>query len=134
MAGDAIARRDRVDALVKLARPWFALRAEIERLIEESYRLTDHLVAGIERREVLELASTPETNVVCFRANPGDGSDVDALNAALRDRLLREHDVFLSLPTYRGSRWLRAVLLNPHTDEAVLDRLLDGIDGFLETA
>jgi glutamate/tyrosine decarboxylase-like PLP-dependent enzyme len=109
-------------------------RRGIERLIEESYRLTDHLVAGIERREVLELASTPETNVVCFRANPEDGSDADALNAALRDHLLREHDVFLSLPTYRGSRWLRAVLLNPHTDEAVLDRLLDGIDGFLGTA
>jgi glutamate/tyrosine decarboxylase-like PLP-dependent enzyme len=106
-------------------------RRGIARLVAESYRLTDHLVEGIEARDALELASTPETNLVCFRANPGDGSDPDALNAALRDHLLREHEVFLSLPTYRGSRWLRAVLLNPHTDEAVLDRLLDGIDGFL---
>lgn len=106
-------------------------RRGIEQLVEESYRLTGHLVAGIEERGSLELASTPETNLVCFRANPGNGTDLDALNGALRDHLLREQDVYLSLPTYRGSKWLRAVLLNPHTDEAVLDRLLDGVDGFL---
>jgi len=107
-------------------------RRGIQRLVEESYRLTDRLVAGVEGRESLELASTPETNVVCFRAVAEDGSDPDALNAALRDHLLSEHEVFLSLPTYRGSRWLRAVLLNPHTDERVIDRLFDGVDGFLD--
>jgi glutamate/tyrosine decarboxylase-like PLP-dependent enzyme len=106
-------------------------RRGIERLVEESYRLTDRLVAGIERRDRLELASTPEMNLVCFRATPGDDGDPDELNAALRDYLLRERDVYLSLPTYRGSKWLRAVLLNPHTDEAVLGRLLDGVDAFL---
>ena len=106
-------------------------RRGIEQLVEESYRLTDHLVSGIEERESLELASTPETNIVAFRANPATGTDLDALNAALRDHLLREHDVYLSLPTYRGAKWLRAVLLNPHTDEAVVDRLLDGVDAFL---
>ena len=106
-------------------------RRGLARLVEEGYRLTDRLVAGIEERESLELASTPETNVVCFRAAPGDEPDPDTLNAALRDHLLCEREVYLSLPTYRGSRWLRAVLLNPHTDERVVDRLLDGIDAFL---
>jgi glutamate/tyrosine decarboxylase-like PLP-dependent enzyme len=106
-------------------------RRGIEQLVEEGYRLTDRLVSGIEERGSLELASTPATNLVCFRSNPGNGADVDALNGALRDHLLRQHDVYLSLPTYRGSKWLRAVLLNPHTDEAVIDRLLDGIDAFL---
>lgn len=106
-------------------------RRGIEQLVEEGYRLTDRLVAGLEERESLELASTPETNVVCFRAITEDGSDPDALNAALRDHLLREHDVYLSLPAYRGSKWLRAVLLNPHTDERVIDRLLGGVDAFL---
>jgi glutamate/tyrosine decarboxylase-like PLP-dependent enzyme len=106
-------------------------RRGIERLVEESYRLTDRLVAGIEERGPLELASVPETNIVCFRATPENGADPDTLNGALRDHLLRDHDVYLSLPTYRGSKWLRAVLLNPHTDEAVIDRLLDGIDAFL---
>ncbi|MEF8842026.1 MAG: pyridoxal-dependent decarboxylase [Haloarculaceae archaeon] len=106
-------------------------RRGIERLVEESYRLTDYLVAGIEERGSLELVSTPETNIVCFRANPGNGTDPDALNAALREHLLGERDVYLSLPTYRGSKWLRVVLLNPQSDEAVLDRLLDGVDDFL---
>jgi glutamate/tyrosine decarboxylase-like PLP-dependent enzyme len=106
-------------------------RRGIEQLVEESYRLTDHLVAGIEEREPLELASTPGTNIVCFRAESDARSDLDALTGALRDHLLCERDVYLSLPTYRGSKWLRAVLLNPHTDEAILDRPLDGVDDFL---
>jgi len=57
-------------------------RRGIEQLVEESYRLTDHLVAGIEARESLALASTPETDIVCFRAESDDHSDLDAQRGA----------------------------------------------------
>lgn len=54
----------------------------------------------------------------------------DAWNARLQHHLLRDGNVFLSLPTYRGHRWLRAVLLNPYTDEHVIDRVFQRIDAF----
>jgi len=104
-----------------------------EQLIDESYRLTNYLVSGIREREWVELASTPETNLVCFRASPDtlDEGEYDELNENLQQHLLREAEIFLSLPTYRGNRWLRSVLLNPYTDEEVLDRLFDGLDEFV---
>lgn len=101
-------------------------------LIEESYRLTDYFLAAIDSRESLEVASRPETNLICFRATP-DGvppEQRDDWNLSLQEHLLEEADVFLSTPFYRGSRWLRAVLLNPFTEEAVIDRLFDHIDQF----
>ena len=104
-----------------------------EQLIDESYRLTGYLTAELREREWVELASTPETNLVCFRVAPDavDEDEYDELNGRLQRQLLRDADVFLSLPTYRGARWLRTVLLNPYVDEAVLDRLLVLLDEFV---
>lgn len=109
-------------------------RAGLAQLIEESYRLTASLHERVLDHEALESASSPETNIVCFRAVPDwcPIAERDDLNSRLQRTLLTDHDVFVSLPTYRGDRWLRVVLSNPYTDEAVLDRLFAGIDSFLE--
>lgn len=118
---------------------WLSLQHIGERgyegLIDESYRLAEPLVAGVRERDWLELASEPETNLVCFRLAPDwlDEAQYDALNEQAQHHLLDEAEVFLSLPTYRDSRWLRAVLLNPYTDESVIDRLFAELDRFVES-
>jgi glutamate/tyrosine decarboxylase-like PLP-dependent enzyme len=111
-------------------------RAGLAGLVAESYRLTAAVRERVADRDALTVASEPETNIVCFRAAPDwcPPAERDALNVRLQRTLLREHDVFVSLPTYRGSRWLRVVLLNPYTDEAVVDRLFEGVDAVLQAA
>lgn len=110
-------------------------REGLEQLIDESYRLTAAVRDHVAGHDALELASEPETNLVCFRAAPEwcPPEERDELNGRLQRALLSEQDVFVSLPTYRGSRWLRVVVLNPFTDGTTLDRLFDGIDAFLDT-
>lgn len=72
-------------------------------------------------------------NLVCFRVVPeGLEERWDELNAHLQAHLLREANIFLSLPLLRGDRWLRLVLLNPYTDEAVLAGLFEAVDAFVE--
>jgi len=109
-------------------------REGLRQLIDESYRLTGAIRDRVADHGALELASEPEMNLVCFRATPDwcPPGERDALNGRLQRYLLSEQDIFVSLPTYRDTRWLRVVLLNPFTDETTLDRLLDGIDLFLE--
>ncbi|WP_287268123.1 hypothetical protein [Thermogemmatispora sp.] len=42
--------------------------------------------------------------------------------------LLEQERIFLSLPLYQGQRWLRAVLLHPATNEALIERLRTGLE------
>lgn len=108
-------------------------RDGVEQLIDESYRLTAEIRDRVVEHDALELASEPEMNLVCFRATPGwcPPDERDDLNSWLQQALLSEHDIFVSLPTYRDSRWLRVVLLNPFTGEETIQQLFNEIDTFL---
>ncbi len=116
---------------------WMTLRhlgrEGLEQLIDESYRLTEYFVECVEERPELELAAEPEMNLVCFRGVPDAlGCEArDQWNADLQQYLLREANVFLSLPRLNGRNWLRAVLLNPFTEPEHVDRLFEHVDHFL---
>ncbi|MEL6224948.1 MAG: aspartate aminotransferase family protein, partial [Cyanobacteria bacterium J06627_8] len=103
-------------------------------LIDKSYRLTQFVVEEIQKRPFLTLASIPEMNIVCFRGTPAyiHSDGWDDWNTALQNELLQVHNVFLSLPLYRGDRWLRMVLLNPYTDLSHLAELFQAIDAFFD--
>lgn len=100
-------------------------------IIEQTNALAQHFKAQVKLRPGLRLASEPDMNIVCFRAElDGRSSEArDRLNADLRQHLLAE-GFFLSLPTFQGSSWLRTVLLNPFTTVARLDDLFAALDRF----
>ncbi|PZV10131.1 MAG: aspartate aminotransferase family protein [Leptolyngbya sp.] len=101
-------------------------------LIEASYALGAHFVAQVRQRPYLELASEPEMNLICFRGCPPTlpPSQWDAWNVSLQDYLLKQHQIFLSVPNFRGQRWLKAVLLNPFTTVAEVNQLFKAIDQY----
>ena len=103
-------------------------------LIDESYELTSHMRHQIEQRSFLELASDPEMNILCFRGKPDHlpENQWDNWNTKLNEYLLDKANFFLSLPTYRGHRWQRAVLLNPYTEKSHISELFEHIDYYLE--
>lgn len=115
---------------------WLALqhlgRRGFGELVDHGYRLAARVTQAVEQRSFLELASRPETNIVCFRGCPDwiAPATWDDWNSDLQESLLREAGIFVSLPLYRGSRWLRAILLNPYTDDEVLNRMFHHIDQF----
>lgn len=117
---------------------WLALqhigRRGFGALVDQGYLQATHLTDMIEQRPFLQLASHPETNIVCFRGCPDwiPEEGWDSWNSKLQETLLRDAGIFVSLPLYRGNRWLRVILLNPYTDDEVLDRMLQYIDQFAE--
>lgn len=117
---------------------WLSLRhlgkSGYEQLIDESYLLTERFASEVAKRPCLEMAAKPETNLVCFRGTPDrlPPERWDEWNADLQSHLSRAGEAFLSLPLYQGRRWLRAVLLNPYTDEETIAALFRRVDEFAE--
>ncbi len=107
-------------------------------IIEHNFQLTAQFVRAVAARPQLQLASDPQMNLVCFRLAPNQiGADQrDSLNARLQQHLIAAKEnasaVFLSLPTYRGQKWLKAVLLNPYTSSAIIEQLFSHIDIFIK--
>lgn len=134
---------------------WLSLQhvgtAGYAEIIRHNYEITTQFVEAVKARPILELASEPQMNLVCFRLAPETVSaeECDRLNSQLQSYLLTGHSaqsdsssadhlerasapVFLSLPTYRGRRWLKAVLLNPYTQPSTLEKLFKAVDEFVQ--
>ena len=104
-------------------------------IIRHNYAMTAQFVAAVRSRSYLQLASEPQMNLVCFRLQPDqfEPDQWDDLNAQLQRYLLSVEApaaTFLSLPTYRQQRWLKAVLLNPYLCSNKIERLFENIDAF----
>ena len=115
---------------------WLSLQhmgtAGYSEIIAHNYKMTEYCTQQVKARPHLRLASEPEMNLVCFRWEPKglDSQQQDTLNADLQRYLLQSDNdaIFLSLPTYRKQRWLRAVFLNPFTQLSTVARLFEQVD------
>ncbi|MEM9264919.1 MAG: aspartate aminotransferase family protein [Cyanobacteria bacterium P01_F01_bin.13] len=101
-------------------------------IIDHNYELTQLFTEAIKARPFLALASKPQMNLVCFRAEPAElpPDQWDHWNYQLQQWLLQNGNTFLSLPVYRGERWLKAVLLNPFTTADHIQTLFEHIDSY----
>lgn len=101
-------------------------------LINESFALNEKFIKQVKQRPFLELYCEPDTNICCFRGIPIDidKDQWDNWNLELQQFLLKEENVFLSLPDFKEHRWLRAVLLNPFISDTLIQELFRKIDQF----
>ncbi|HET9346349.1 MAG TPA: pyridoxal-dependent decarboxylase [Candidatus Limnocylindrales bacterium] len=98
------------------------------RLIEDNVDLAQLLARRCAESDDFEaLPPEPELSVVCFRHLPADVTDSRALDHhqdRLQAALEADGDGWLSTTSLRGSTWLRAGIVNPHTVPEDIDRLL----------
>lgn len=103
-----------------------------ENLINQSFLFAKEFTSQVKKRSYLELSGESNTNICCFRLflKEYQQKQQDQLNLKLQQFLLKNQNVFLSLPTYRGKRWLRAVLLNPFISPLTIQQIFEKIDEF----
>jgi L-2,4-diaminobutyrate decarboxylase len=75
----------------------------------------------------LELAVEPECNIVCFRYAPEGARDLDALNAAIRRRIVESGRFYLVQTGLPRGTFLRVTIINPRTTDQDLADLLDEV-------
>ena len=94
--------------------------------IDSRYDLAVRFANIIEESGELELAVKPDANIVCFRYVPAGKDDIELnkINAAIRDKIIKEGSFYIVQTELDGKIWIRTTLLNPVTDEDDLRELI----------
>jgi glutamate/tyrosine decarboxylase-like PLP-dependent enzyme len=118
----AIQCSKRADA-IKL---WFSLQllgtAPFAAALEHVTDLTRSLHERVVASDDFEAMHEPVFNIYCFRHR----SD-DATNAALRERLIRSGQAWITSTLLKDQRVLRVTMINPRTEERHIDAMLDAL-------
>lgn len=115
---------------------WICLRhhgtrffgALLEKTVENALSLHRKLIEAPD----FEPMHLPESQILCFRHLPAAvrgraPGEVDAFQTALRERLNASGRAWITATVLDGRRVLRVTLINPHTGEEHLDRLLEAL-------
>jgi aromatic-L-amino-acid decarboxylase len=100
-----------------------AFRASIAGNIEQARRLA----AQVDAEPALERLADVPLSAVCFRWTGGDPASLDAVNAAILDRVNRRGRVYLSNATVQGHFVLRACITNHRTTYADVDAVVEEV-------
>jgi L-2,4-diaminobutyrate decarboxylase len=94
--------------------------------IDSRYDLAAEFADAIDSTPEMELAVKPDANIVCFRYAPEvhDDNKLNKINAAIRDKIIKEGSYYLVQTELEGKLWLRTTLLNPVTDNIDLKELI----------
>ncbi len=116
---------------IELSRPvralnlWLSLRYyglhAFQESIREDLRLAQVLAAAIDAEPRLERLAPAPLSAVCFRYIAGEG-DLNALNRAILDRVIRRGRVYISNAMIGGKFALRACIVNHRTTKRTLPR------------
>ncbi|RYZ43163.1 MAG: diaminobutyrate decarboxylase [Myxococcaceae bacterium] len=98
--------------------------AGLGRYVAGRYATAHRLWELLRARTDFETPFEPQSNVVCFRHRDAQG---DPRQVALRDRLIAGGRFHLASSMVGGTRWLRATVMAPATDEQTLHALLDAV-------
>ena len=82
----------------------------------------------VKERPNFELALDPECNIINYRYVNASVSDLNALNAAIRQQLVEDGKFYVVQTIIDGKRYLRTCTMNPFTTDEDVHALLDEIE------
>ena len=91
--------------------------------VHARYAAAREFAAQIAARPGFEVPFEPESNILMFRFG-----DDDALMVGIRDAMVRRGEAHITSAEVGGTRWLRLTVMNPLTQAAHIDALLDLIE------
>ncbi len=95
--------------------------------VESRFALAARFGEMLEAAPDFELAVAPQCNIVCFRHTPRGVADLDALQTAVRARILHDGSFYLVQTRLPAGVFLRTTLIQPFTGEADLAALLGAV-------
>lgn len=96
------------------------------RYVDSRYDLAKRFAEAVANDNEMQLAVTPESNIVCFRYRPAAVREetLNGLNRMIRKEIMNSGEFYLVQTELDGIIWMRTALMNGLTDDADLERLL----------
>ncbi|MCC7493320.1 MAG: hypothetical protein IT204_13280 [Fimbriimonadaceae bacterium] len=91
------------------------------------FELGAQFAALLRQQTDFEVPVEPQCNIVCFRHTPPGATDLDALQATIRRRILESGRFYLVQTQLPSGLHLRVTIINPFTSLADLAELLDTV-------
>lgn len=98
-----------------------------ESYIDQVYDLTKKFANMIEDSPDFELAVEPQCNIICFRYIGGDNKNTDENQKRIRKEIVKKGSHYLVQTVLSDKVYLRCTIINPLTNEQVLENLLQKI-------
>jgi L-2,4-diaminobutyrate decarboxylase len=85
--------------------------------IDERYDLAAAFAEMVKSDNALQLATEPESNIICFRYIPEQSDDtvLNRINSEIRDKIIKEGSFYIVQVELNGIIWLRLTIINPVT-------------------
>ena len=108
--------------------------AAFRRAVGRGMELADRAGEYVRASEVLEVLSPPSLGVICFRFRPRestlDDDALEALNAAIQERVIGEGVAMMSSTRLKGTYALRLCIMNHRTTWRDVQETLQAIERF----
>lgn len=111
---------------------WACLRRHGEGLfgeiVDRQHLLATALATKLQAAPDFDVASVPESNIVCYRHRPpgmADGPELDRHNRELRTRVVQDGRFYIVGTQLRAGYHLRSAIMNPLIEVTDLDALVD---------
>jgi L-2,4-diaminobutyrate decarboxylase len=103
---------------------WLSLRlygvAPFAEALEKVAAMARYAYELVDASDDFEAMHVPHFNIFCFRHRTGD-------NGALRERLIRSGEAWITSTLLRGERVLRITVINPRTERVHIAAMLDAV-------
>ena len=103
---------------------WLSLRMygveAFAEALEKVAEVTREAYELVEASDDFEAMHVPHFNIFCFRHKTGD-------NGAIREKLIRSGEAWITSTILRGERVLRITVINPRTERSHIAAMLDAV-------
>ncbi len=95
--------------------------------VDQTYDLAREFAELINETPYFELATKPDSNIVCFRLVKDGLSDdeINSLNANIREKIKKDGTFYIVQTVVDGKVYLRITIMNPFTTIEILKNLLN---------
>ncbi|MDZ7740964.1 MAG: aminotransferase class I/II-fold pyridoxal phosphate-dependent enzyme [Bacteroidota bacterium] len=105
------------------------------RYIEHTFHLAREFADLVKNNKNFELATEPESNIVCFRLlkEGYQQEELNRMNAGIREKIIKNGKYYIVQTSIGNKLFLRLSIMNPFTSLPILQELLKEIESYAKS-